>query len=263
MKSIQPLPALNIIAESVTQLETQSFLKKSSQPRFRLTEEGSSLFERSIRRGSTHFQSVELKNLVSSVRVIQNNPSLDSAKKAVEALDLWVSLNPAEWNERGGLTDILRDELISNFGVSSTLAPAVKKVIDYSVQYRKLPSAENKRKLIEAVISWKVDIKLNPDKSMQLALKGSYLDMLKSDVKNYLASLEKKYQQLNLKPNPNDQKAREIKYKSFSGSEGYSLPKVDGFWLSLGYLVDMESGDFIDSIGDLLESIGDAVLDAV
>ncbi|NHB96499.1 hypothetical protein [Photorhabdus stackebrandtii] len=90
-----------------------------------LLEQGNRLFEQSVRRGLLHFQSSDLKQLITELRQLQSAPSSGQAQRVQDAIQHWENHNPKEVAARGTRLTELKQTLAEQGAMVRTLQPKV------------------------------------------------------------------------------------------------------------------------------------------
>ncbi|RAW95241.1 MULTISPECIES: hypothetical protein [unclassified Photorhabdus] len=102
--------------------QTQAPQHTASSP---LLEQGNRLFEQSVRRGPLHFQSSDLKHLITELRQLQSVPNSAQAQRVQDAIQHWENHHPKEVAARSSRLAELKQALAEQGAVVRTLQPKV------------------------------------------------------------------------------------------------------------------------------------------
>ncbi|NDL00994.1 hypothetical protein [Photorhabdus bodei] len=102
--------------------QTQAPQYTASSP---LLEQGNRLFEQSVRRGPLHFQSSDLKHLITELRQLQSAPNSAQAQRVQDAIQHWENHHPKEVAARSSRLAELKQVLAEQGAVVRTLQPKV------------------------------------------------------------------------------------------------------------------------------------------
>ncbi len=102
--------------------QTQASQHTASSP---LLEQGNRLFEQSVRRGPLHFQSSDLKHLITELRQLQSVPNSAQAQRVQDAIQHWENHHPKEVAARSSSLAELKQALAEQGAVVRTLQPKV------------------------------------------------------------------------------------------------------------------------------------------
>ncbi|MCT8345253.1 hypothetical protein LG003_21005 [Photorhabdus kleinii] len=102
--------------------QTQASQHTASSP---LLEQGNRLFEQSVRRGPLHFQSSDLKHLITELRQLQSVPNSAQAQRVQDAIQHWENHHPKEVAARSSRLAELKQALAEQGAVVRTLQPKV------------------------------------------------------------------------------------------------------------------------------------------
>ncbi|MQL49733.1 hypothetical protein GEA64_18005 [Photorhabdus khanii] len=103
-----------------------------------LLEQGNRLFEQSVRRGPLHFQSSDLKQLITELRQLQSAPSSGQAQRVQDAIQQWENHHPKEVEARGTRLTELKQALAEQ-GVMvrahqpNVVAPGIKAMLQQAM----------------------------------------------------------------------------------------------------------------------------------
>lgn len=103
-----------------------------------LLEQGNRLFEQSVHRGPLHFQSSDLKQLITELRQLQSAPSSGQAQRVQDAIQHWENHHPKEVAARGSRLTELKQALAEQGAMvrahqPNVVAPGVKGVLQQAM----------------------------------------------------------------------------------------------------------------------------------
>ena len=107
-------PISNTPKKDLKVLFNESQFNKEKDTRgfaFQLLKGGDNRFETSVTRGITHYQSKELKTVVTLLKTVQNTPSENNLSKLENALTVWQEKKPKEAENRGERVRELQSEI--------------------------------------------------------------------------------------------------------------------------------------------------------
>ncbi|QXF36339.1 hypothetical protein CE143_24130 [Photorhabdus luminescens] len=113
---------ISSISGHVPLSQTQAPQHTVSSP---LLEQGNRLFEQSVRRGSLHFQSSDLKHLIAELRQLQSAPNSAQAQRVQDAIQHWENHHPKEVAARSTCLAELKQALTEQGAMVRTFQPKV------------------------------------------------------------------------------------------------------------------------------------------
>ncbi len=105
-----------------------------------LLEQGNRLFEQSVRRGPLHFQSSDLKHLITELRQLQSAPNSAQAQRVQDAIQHWESHHPKEVAARSSRLAELKQALAEQGAVVRTLQPKVTTTGSQAILKQAMPA---------------------------------------------------------------------------------------------------------------------------
>ena len=85
-----------------------------------LLTQGNKLFEQSVQRGIGHFQSSDLKQVISALRQLQTAPDSSKAQRVQDAIQHWEQHHPKEVAARGARLTELKQALAEQGAIART-----------------------------------------------------------------------------------------------------------------------------------------------
>ncbi|CAE17122.1 unnamed protein product [Photorhabdus laumondii subsp. laumondii TTO1] len=107
-----------------------------------LLEQGNRLFEQSVRRGPLHFQSSDLKHLITELRQLQSAPNSAQAQRVQDAIQHWESHHPKEVAARSTRLAELKQALAEQGAVVRTLQPKVTTTSPQAMLKQAMPALQ-------------------------------------------------------------------------------------------------------------------------